>query len=865
MEALPIDDVLPAVINHLATAGAVVLKAEPGAGKTTRVPPAILDAGLATLASKKSGQIVVLQPRRVAARAAAARMSEERGTALGAEIGYRVRHEGNSSASTRILVCTVGVFLRRLQDDPSIEDVSVVIFDEFHERSVDSDLALALTRQVKDAIRPDLSIIVMSATLECAPIAAYLNNCPSVECPGRTFPIAVEYLSHPSSLPIERLTADGVERILVKSTGDVLVFLPGLGEIRKTEENLVAAASKHNLAIMPLYGDMPLSEQQAVLQSSNLRKVVLATNVAETSLTIAGVTAVIDSGFARINRFDGALGINRLELSRISKASAAQRAGRAGRTSPGVCLRLWSEREQQMLTDFELPEIERVELSEAILQLLAWGEHDLESFPWFEKPPAVALQKALELLARLGATEDNKLSALGRSMAHLPAQPRLARLLLEGSSLGQPKRAALCAALLSERPPFKSVQKTDTYSGGGRHGQQNQQSQQTHHTVSDVLEQVRAIENFAQTNDRQSIMGDILPGTARQVLRVSDQLFRMIRNNDLKDDLSKNNFSKNNPAKNKEKYDADDAILKAIMVAFPDRICKRRRPGDARAVMVGGRGVKLAESSTVCDASLFVAVDMVDLNRPELSVRRASAVELSWLPQALMSTSIDVSYDPSREKVVALKRTRFCDLVLDESIASLPPDIDPAVVLADAVLAKFDLDALADEKAKDYLARVLCLREWLPELDFPDLGDKPWAKLLPLLCCGCTSIPELKSKSFVEAIKSTLSAEQIMSVEKDAPEFFKLTGGRLAKLQYIPGEQPVLAARIQELFGVSQTPRLARSRVPVIMHVLAPNYRVQQITHDLSSFWKNTYPDVKKELKGRYPKHSWPDDPLKKS
>jgi ATP-dependent helicase HrpB len=777
-------------------------------------------------------------------------MSQERGTELGADIGYRVRHEGRSSRSTRILVCTTGVFLRRLQDDPSIDDVSVVVFDEFHERSVDSDLALALTRQVQQQIRPDLAIVVMSATLDSAPIAAYLGDCPTIECPGRTFPIAIEYLSHPANLSTDRLASDGVERMIARSSGDMLVFLPGVGEIHKTMANLEAAASKHNLSLMPLYGDMPLAAQQAVLQPCNLRKVVLATNVAETSLTIDGVTAVIDSGFARINRFDPGIGFNRLELARISKASASQRAGRAGRTAPGSCLRLWSEREQHMLQEFELPEIERLELSECVLQLLAWGEHDVYAFPWFEKPPAGAIEKALELLERLGATTAGSLTELGRAMSRLPLQPRLARLLLEGARLGQPKRAALCAAMLSERPPFKSAE---------------QNAKAAHHSDSDVLEQVRALEAFAASNERYSIMGEIFTGAAKQIMRAADQLLRLLDDCDYTRETAAKTEAKTGATMKAvvSKMSADESVLRAIMVAFPDRICKRRKPKEPRGVMVGGRGVKLADSSTVVDAAMFAAVDMIDLNKAELSVRRASAVELSWLPLSLMSTSVDVVYDASREKVVAFKRTRFCDLVLDETIASIPPEIDPGAVLAEGVLANFDVTTLVDEKAAEYLARVQCLREWVPELDLPDFGSDHWQLFLPTWCLGCASIAELRATSLVEAIKAILTSDQMMAVEREAPETIKLRGGRFVKLKYEPGKPPILAARIQELFGVAATPKIASSRVPVLMHVLAPNYRVQQITPDLSSFWKNTYPGVKKQLQGRYPKHAWPDDPMK--
>lgn len=886
MERLPIDDALPELIEHLSSAGAVVLKAEPGAGKTTRVPPAILDAGLADLPNKRPGQIVVIQPRRVAARAAAARMSEERGTELGADIGYRVRHEGRTSKNTRITVCTEGILLRRLQEDPMIENIAVVIFDEFHERSVDSDLALALTMQVRQELRPDLRIVVMSATLDPAPITNYLGGCPAVESPGRTFPIAVEYLQFSSNASLEQLASDGVKQTLTKTSGNVLVFLPGVGEIRKTQTMLQTIADGQNLALMPLYGDMSLAEQIAVLRPCSQRKVVLATNVAETSLTIDGIGAVVDSGFARVNRFDPTLGINRLELTRISKASATQRAGRAGRTAEGACLRLWTEREHMALAEFELPEIERLDLSECVLQLLAWGENDVHAFPWFEKPPALAIDRALELLDRLDAISAGKLTELGRAMARFPLQPRLARLLIEGARLGQGERAALCAAVLSERPPFR--RSDDPF------------AKATHHTDSDVLAQMHAIEMFESDGYKDSIMGEILPGPARQILRSRSQLSRLLKDTALDRDDSETSETEsshiseqdwaisggkqaatnvdNQRGKHDEKskrkngdkqkiqnsVNENEAILRAIMTAFPDRICKRRQPKEPRGVMVGGRGVSLSEQSTVYDAELFAAVDMVDLNRAELSVRRASGVERAWLPASHLSTSIDVVYDSTREKVVAWKRTRFCDLILDETISSIPAEIDSGAVLAEAVKANFDINSLVDDAAKDYLNRVLLLQEWLPELEWPQFeSDNLWESFLPEWCFGCTSITELRSRSIVSAIQSKLNRDQIASLEREAPEHMTLSSGRRVKLQYENGKPPVLAARIQELFGVSETPRVARGRVSVMMHLLAPNYRVQQITPDLNSFWKNTYPEVKKELKGRYPKHKWPDDPMK--
>lgn len=819
-EPLPVDEVLPRIVDALRSDGAVVLKAPPGAGKTTRVPPAMLKAGFAELSNKRPGQIVLLQPRRVAARAAAARIAEEQGSEVGDEIGYQVRFERRTSQRTRLLVCTEGVFLRRLQDDPLLEDVAAVVFDEFHERSLDSDLTLAMVRRVRAEVRPDLRLVVMSATLEAAPIARYLGDCPTIESLGRTYPIDIEYLRFSPSAPIERLAADGVLEILPRTKGHVLVFLPGVGEIRRTQELLESPAAEHDFALMPLYGDMSLEEQERVLRPSQRRKVILATNVAETSLTIDGVTAVVDSGWARMNRLDSHLGLNRLELSRISRASADQRAGRAGRTAPGVCLRLWAEREQQALRDFELPEIARVDLSEALLQLFAWGERDVRKFPWFKPPPAAALDQGLELLDRLDALDHGELTDLGRNMARLPLQPRLARLLIEAERLGDADGGALVAAMLSE---------------GGSTRRRGPRQKARHHSESDVLDSADAV-----AHDRNA---------SRQIFQARDQLLRM---------LAKDGTEYSVPSTRRD----DTPLLRAIAVAFMDRLCRRREPKGRRGVMVGGRGVRLADESAVADAELFVAVELSESGQSETLVRQASRVERDWLPQSHITTTVDVAYDPAREKVVAVRRTRFCDLPLDDTPAALPPDVDAGPILAAAVAEHFDPAALVGDDARRYLARVRCLREWMPQLDLPDFGDDPWRDLLPEWCAGRSSVAELRSTSPIAAIQSRLTPQQLAAVERETPERVAVPSGSRITLEYEPGKAPVLAVRIQELFGLRETPRIAGGRVPVLLHLLAPNYRVQQITPDLASFWKNTYGEVKKELKRRYPKHAWPDDPL---
>lgn len=873
---LPIDDVLPEVISGLTSTdtGALVLIAAPGAGKTTRVPPAVLDAGLAELTNRtiqsNQGQIVVLQPRRVAARAAATRISDERGTKLGEEIGYQVRHESKVSARTRILVCTEGVFLRRLQKDPMLENTAVVIFDEFHERNLDSDLALALVRQVRNELRPDLKIIVMSATLDAEPVSRYLSNCPVVQSPGRAYPVNIEYLSfQPSAVNLEQTVSDGVKKMLAASDGHILAFLPGVGEIRKTQELLEPIAEREDFLLLPLYGDLPLEEQQRVLNQSAQRKVVLATNIAETSLTIDGISAVVDSGMARVNRLDTRLGLNRLGLERISQASADQRAGRAGRTASGDCLRLWTEREHKSMSAFNSPEIERVDLSECALQLLAWGEKDLQSFAWFEAPPPVSLSRALELLDRLDALENGRLTELGRKMAQLPLQPRLARLLVEGATLGQLKDTALCAAMLSERDPLK---------------RSSENTGAKHKSESDVLDRVWALREFAEYGHKHSFAGELMVNPAKQILRAAEQLTRLVRDFDggsaariTSDERTSSDAGISSDAQAKQReatlneaaaerqavQQAEQSVMRAIMVAFSDRICRRREAGGKTAIMVGGRGVKLSNDSAVTDAEFFVAVELIETGQSDATVRQASAIDKGWLPKSHLTTSIDVSFDTIREKVVASKCTRFCDLVIEEKVAALPTDIDPGEILAQALsAANIDLAALVDDHAKQYLARLNCLRENMPELELPQFSNEPWRDLLPLWCMGSASLVELKSHSFASILQSQLSHEQLTAIEQEAPAQIPVPSGNQIKLHYEDGKAPVLAVRIQELFGMTETPKVARSRQPVLMHLLAPNYRVQQITPDLASFWKNTYSEVKKDLKARYPKHSWPDNPL---
>ncbi|MFL6264200.1 MAG: ATP-dependent helicase HrpB [Thermoanaerobaculia bacterium] len=826
LSPLPIDEALPALIAALREGPAAVLIAPTGAGKTTRVPPALLAAGIG-----EGRRIVMLEPRRIAARAAARRMAEEGGQesqwTLGREVGYQVRFERRAGPETRILVVTEGILVQRLQADPFLEDVGVVIFDELHERNLQTDLSLAMARRVQRDARPGLKLLAMSATLDPGPVAAFLGNCPVIESRGRLHPVEILYTDRPDERVLAGQIAAGVRRVLSSTPGDVLAFLPGVGEIQRASE---ALAGERDLAILPLYGDLPAERQDEVLRPLSRRKIVLATNVAETSITIDGVTGVVDSGLVRRLRFDPATGLDRLELGKVSRASADQRAGRAGRQAPGVCLRLWPAWEHAALPERETPEIARVDLAGPALQLLAWGEPDLAAFDWLEPPDPAALAAATLLLRQLGAVADHGVTATGRTMARLPVHPRLARLLIEGHRLGRTSEAALLAALLSERDPFpRGVRGT-----GPRRASQ-----------SDLLDRLDALEAFER---RKAAETDLNAGAARFVLRARDQLVEMARR-----ELPGGETSE----------PGDDPLLRALLAAYPDRVARRREPRGPRGVMVGGRGVRLAEESAVLEAPLFLCVDL-DAGRSgplsEALVRKASEVEPEWLPG--LRTAVELEFDESRERVAAWKRTRYEDLVIAETEVPPPDAAETARVLAEAAASRLNRALpLDDPEVASFLARVRSLAGWMPELGLPRFEEEELRALLPALAAGRKSFAELRRAPLLDVLHGALSHPQLAALRREAPERLAVPSGSQIRIAYEPGRPPVLAARIQEMFGLAETPRVAAGQVPVLLHLLAPNGRPQQVTHDLRSFWETTYPQVRKELAGRYPRHSWPQDP----
>ena len=839
MKPLPIDEVLPRVTAALAAGSSVVLRAPTGAGKTTRVPPALLDAGLG--AGKR---IVLLEPRRIAARAAARRIAGERGGRLGEEIGYHIRFDRRAGQETRVLIVTEGILITMLQRDPFLEDVGVVVFDEFHERSLQSDLSLAMTRRVQAEARQDLKIAVMSATLEPGPIAEYLGGCPVVESEGRLHRVEISYLERPDDRRVEAVVAAGVRRALDGSAGDVLAFLPGVAEIRRTAELLEPVARERELRVLSLYGDLPAEQQDAVLAAGPRRKVVLATNVAETSITIEGITAVVDSGLAREMRFDPAHGLDRLELVRISRAAADQRAGRAGRQGPGICLRLWTEHDDRSLAATTTPEIRRVDLAAPALQLLTWGENDPQRFGWFEPPDPAALGRATALLADLGAVDNRGPTELGRAMARLPVHPRLARLLIAGHRSGELRRAARCAALLSER---------DLVHRAAGHRAAGQRPTGTS-TVgpSDLLDRLAALEAFASTGYGETALGQIHRGRARNVLRVGRQLAG----------IAERLLPKHPQA---PEPGADEPLLRALLAAYPDRVARRREAGQPRGVMVGGRGVRLAESSCVTEAALFVCLDLDSRGREAL-VRQASKIEASWLPPDQVETRTEAVFDQRRERVVGRRSTRYRDLVLEQRDCD-PRECDGGAeeverILVAAASERLDRALRFDDPIAAFLARTRSLAAWRPDLGLPAFSRQDLIASLPHLAAGKRSFDELRRAPLLAILQGSMSFEQLQTLERMVPERVTVASGSRIRLRYEPGKPPILAVRIQEMFGQRETPTVAGGRVPVLLHLLAPNRRPQQVTDDLASFWRNTYPQVRKELRARYPRHAWPEDPL---
>ncbi len=849
MQPLPIDASLPEITGALERQGRLVLVAPPGAGKTTRVPPAIFDSAFAS-----NGQIVVLQPRRIAARAAACRMAEERGWTLGNEVGYQVRFENRCTPRTRIRVVTEGILIRQLQQNPFLETVSTVVLDEFHERSLHADLALAFLREIRSTVREDLRIVVMSATLDTAPVSEFLGGSPVIELEERPFPVDVRYQHRSRREPLHGSVEDTVRAAWSESEGHILVFLPGIAVIRRTARALESFAHGVDARVVPLHSSLTLAEQQAALSPSGRRKIILSTNIAETSVTIDGVDLVIDSGLVRLLKNDPRHGIDRLETERVSQYSAKQRAGRAGRLGPGRAIRLWSAGEQASLPRAPLPEIRRVDLASTILELRAWGVRDPGAFGWFEAPGGPAIRRAEALLASLGALSDENgtLTETGKMLLALPTHPRVARILLAASDVGRLKEGAVLAALLEERD---IVRREDMLGGGAPRDRQARDV-----GPSDLLHRLDLYQEAEEVGFRRGAVSAIGcdPQAVLAVRRLSKELSRAARET----------LRKRSRVRSKKKRSGEpDDLLRALLSGYPDRVARRRQKGSDRGRMVGGRGVVLAPESVVRDGEFFLALDVdesVRGERHEARVRLASRVERAWIEDAFpesVQEMQETSFDEERGKVQTMVTVCYRDLPLEASRQRKPSKQEVQALLEKAARERAEAIVMEDDAACRWITRIRCLAAWMPELDLPRFTVDELEDLVARAAVGKSQLADIGSGDLLRHLKGALQYEQLRAVDVHAPETITVPSGSQIRLGYEEGKPPILAVRLQEMFGLAETPRVAAGRVPVLLHLLGPNFRAVQVTQDLENFWNETYAQVRKDLRGRYPKHHWPEDP----
>lgn len=834
MTALPIDAHLPRLVASLRERPNLVLSAEPGAGKTTRVPPALLEAGFA-----EKGEILVLEPRRIAARMAARRVAEELGEQPGGRIGYQVRFESVASARTRVRFVTEGILSRRLVADPSLRDVAVVVLDEFHERHIHGDVGLALLRRLQRASRPDLKLVVMSATLAADALSRFLDA-PIFEVPGRPYPVAIEYADKASDSPLEQRVAAAARRAVNEGlSGDLLVFLPGAAEIRRASEACAAVARDADLEIALLHGDLPARDQDRAVTRGSRRKLILSTNVAETSLTIEGVCWVIDSGLARSAGHSPFSGLPTLSTTPISRASALQRAGRAGRTGPGRCTRLYTKGDHDQRPEYEAPELMRADLAETLLTVTASGQTLAES-DWLDPPPTAAWTAARELLVGLGAlAAEGTLTELGRSLANLPLHPRLSRLALHAQASGLGDSGCMFAALLSERDvSLASRARFD----GGRSG--------AHSARSDLQHRLELIESAGGSANAGKLRAyDLDPGAVSSVLRTHERLVRML--GDAFDDHARSEDER------------EEALARAVLVAFFDRVARRRTRQGKDVVFARGGSAAVADSSVVRDAEYLVVVDAQERKsgmQRGVVAQLCSAIEPEWLlelfPERIQDRT-ELAFDAKTERVQSLQTLSYDGLVLDQVVRTDVSGPEVSSVLARAAsevgLGKF-IDAETLAALRERVAFVASL-----DAEFTPLDDAAVLRALELACDGKRSFAELRDDSLIEYVYAQLPAGGRAKLAKLAPEHIDLPHGRRLRVHYERDKPPWVESRLQDFFGQSDGPRLGNR--PLVIHLLAPNQRAVQVTSDLSGFWQRHYPEVRRELMRRYPRHAWPDDP----
>jgi ATP-dependent helicase HrpB len=842
MSDLPIYEIENELVQLLREQSRVVLQAPTGSGKSTQVPQMLLDRGLLG-----SGMAVVLQPRRLPARMLAKRVAEERRATLGQEVGYQVRLDNRSSGSTRIKFETEGVLLRQMLTNPDLDGISAIIFDEFHERHIYGDVTLARALEIQQVLRPDLKLLVMSATLDIDLVIKYLDPCELLVSEGRTYPVTTEYLrraTDPGKEPVWQLAAKEFSRLVSEGhEGDVLVFMPGAYEIHRTVEEIRRVAGSGFL-VMPLHGELPVADQDAAVARYDRRKVVVATNVAETSLTIDGIRLVIDSGLARVARFDPHRGINTLLVERISRASAEQRAGRGGRTAPGHCMRLWTEREQGSRAPREVPEVKRIDLSEVILALKAGGVGDMDKFAWVESPGEKSLERAHQLLTDLGAlhVRTGAVTPVGQRMVAFPVHPRYARMLLAAGELDCVREAALIAALTQGRSIL--VRTRD------RKILERRSDMLGEDVPSDFIVLMRAwsyADRYRYDLGRCKEIG-VHAGAARQVAPLYERFLGIAERNGLRvNDL---------PA-------TDEAVQRCVLAGFSDQVAHRRDSGSLRCDVLHGRSGELARESVVRDSRLLVASEYQEIEgrRNELNVllTLATAVEEAWLEEDFpddFNSGYEVELDRTTKRVTGWEVRRFRDLVLERKRSAEVPEDQAAAILAREIMAGRSKLKKWDHAVDQYLLRVRYVAERYPEMAFPDLYGEDREALVSKVCRGAMSLKELKDRPVMNLVKAQLNPGQRDLLEKMAPERLQLPDGPRPKLVYQESGPPVLSACIQDLYGVKDALRLPGGD-PVLIHVLAPNHRPVQVTQDLSTFWRDAYPKVKAQMQRKYPKHKW--------
>ena len=838
MSALPIYELETQLVADLRTHSRLVLQAPTGSGKSTQVPQILLDSGLAG-----DGEIVVLQPRRLATRMLAARVAQERGVRLGEEVGYQIRLDKVCGRKTRIRFVTEGVLLRQMLSDPELRGIAVIVFDEFHERHLYGDITLARALDLQESRRPDLKLVVMSATLDAGSLQKYLAPCELLTSRGRTFPVDVEYLEKPlGDFPVWDAAAAEFERISRETEGDVLVFMSGAYEISRTISAIRHTRAGGQCTVLPLHGELPAADQDAAVARYEQRKVIVSTNVAETSLTIDGVRVVIDAGQAKIARFDPYRGINTLLVERISRASAEQRAGRAGRTAPGRCIRLWTEREHHDRPAQELPEVKRLDLAEVVLTLKASGVEDVAKFRWLEAPDARSLERALTLLTDLGALDSaGAISPLGRRMLAFPAHPRYARMLLAAHELGCVPAVVQIAALTQGRGLLRRAE--------GKQMQQDRDTALGESAESDFFLHLRALRFAEQRNFNPQTcrpLGIHAPA-AREAAALAEQFLRIAQDEGL------DTTARETPA---------EALQRCVLAGFPDMVALRLDGGTLRCALVHGRKGVLARESVV-GTPLLVASEVREVEMRgdvETLLSLATAIKEEWLrelfPDGFRETT-DVFFDSSLRRVLAKKQTRFHDLVLRSEQSDKVPHEQAAALLAREVEAGTCPLKLWDNTVDQWILRLNQLTEWFPEYELPKLGDDERRMLVEQICHGAVSYKDIKERPVWPVVKSWLSPVQQQLLDDQAPERIELPNGRKAKIVYATGTAPHIATRIQDLYGVTGELRIAAHRIPLVIQVLAPNHRPIQITQNLATFWKDSYPKIKQELQRKYPRHEW--------